>query len=225
MPNRNTHHRKLFRASIGAILAFSVLALGASAVWAEDDDESLMTKFMKGLGLQRPGEEGISYTERSPLVVPPSRDLPRPMETAAPAAPNWPKDPDVKRRKEAKAKKKSTELWDFTEDARPLRPAELESGRRAGQDEGRAAPGHGDSNLGQTSPGELGNRKSIFTFDWFRKEEYATFTGEPVRSSLTDPPTGYRTPSPDQPYGVGSDKSLRVKSKNVGERMEAETGR
>ena len=36
-----------------------------------------------------------------------------------------------------------------------------------------------------------------------KKEETAKFTGEPPRASLTDPPPGYQTPSPDQPYGVG----------------------
>jgi hypothetical protein len=41
---------------------------------------------------------------------------------------------------------------------------------------------------------------------WFNKEEYGKFTGEPPRADLTDPPTGYRTPSPDQPYGIGPEK-------------------
>ena len=36
-----------------------------------------------------------------------------------------------------------------------------------------------------------------------KKEEAAKFTGEPPRASLTEPPPGYQTPSPDQPYGVG----------------------
>jgi hypothetical protein len=43
-------------------------------------------------------------------------------------------------------------------------------------------------------------------FDWFKKEEYGTFTGEPPRASLTDPPPGYQTPSPDQPYGIPPDR-------------------
>ena len=42
---------------------------------------------------------------------------------------------------------------------------------------------------------------------WFDREEYAKFSGEPVREDLTDPPAGYRVPSPDQPYGVGAPKS------------------
>jgi hypothetical protein len=38
------------------------------------------------------------------------------------------------------------------------------------------------------------------------KEEYTNFTGEPPRTSLTEPPVGYRTPSPAQPYGVGKQR-------------------
>jgi hypothetical protein len=223
MPYRKSHRRVVF-AAIAAALAMSLTTLGATAVRAEDDEDSLATKFMKALGFQKPSaDDTISYTERSPLVVPPSRDLPRPMETAAPAVPDWPKDQDVKRRKEAK-KKKNTELYDFTEDARPLRPDELNKGGRApGADEGKPSTGSGDS-LGQIPPDQLGNRKSIFSFDWFRKEEYATFTGEPSRGSLTEPPPGYRTPSPDQPYGIGPERG-KTKSKTIGERMEAESGR
>ena len=36
------------------------------------------------------------------------------------------------------------------------------------------------------------------------EEEVAKFTGEPPRASLTAPPPGYQTPSPDQPYGVNA---------------------
>ena len=41
---------------------------------------------------------------------------------------------------------------------------------------------------------------------WFDKEEYANFAGEPVRQHLTDPPAGYLIPSPNEPYGIPSDK-------------------
>ena len=51
------------------------------------------------------------------------------------------------------------------------------------------------------------------------KEQYATFTGEPQRADLTDPPPGYLTPSPDQPYGIQPDKK-GYKPKTLGERME-----
>jgi hypothetical protein len=52
------------------------------------------------------------------------------------------------------------------------------------------------------SPSELGS-KGLFTKWWSPNEEYSTFTSEPTRGSLIDPPAGYRTPSPSQPYGVG----------------------
>jgi hypothetical protein len=55
------------------------------------------------------------------------------------------------------------------------------------------------------TPTELGTQ-GIFSPLWGNKEEYSTFTGEPARSNLTQPPPGYRTPSPNQPYGVGKQK-------------------
>jgi hypothetical protein len=45
-------------------------------------------------------------------------------------------------------------------------------------------------------------------FSSFKKDgESATFTGEPPRSSLTEPPPGYQTPSPNQRYGIGPERN------------------
>ena len=52
---------------------------------------------------------------------------------------------------------------------------------------------------------ELGS-KSLWSKTFGNKDEYTTFTGEPPRQSLLEPPRGYRTPSPAQPYGVGKEK-------------------
>ena len=41
---------------------------------------------------------------------------------------------------------------------------------------------------------------------WFSREEYGSFAGEPVRQNLTEPPAGYRVPSPEQPYGISPEK-------------------
>lgn len=66
---------------------------------------------------------------------------------------------------------------------------------------------------------DLHSKKSVFSFDWFKKEQYATFTGPPPRTSLTDPPSDYFIPSPDQPYGIGpSQKQYKVPT--VADRME-----
>lgn len=58
---------------------------------------------------------------------------------------------------------------------------------------------------------------------WFDKEEYANFNGEPVRENLTDPPAGYRIPSPDQPYGISPDKKPGA-TKTAGDGTVIQTG-
>ena len=40
------------------------------------------------------------------------------------------------------------------------------------------------------------------TFAKEKPAKGAKFLREPGRANLTDPPNGYRTPSPDQPYGL-----------------------
>jgi hypothetical protein len=216
------------RAALGLAVAALLTTTSMSAALAGDgdDDDSLMTKFMTTLGFKKPIDYNpINYGERSPLVVPPSRDLPPPIAAAAPASPAWPKDPDMKRSQQAK-KKKSNEpvgTYNFEQDARPLSPTELEKGRIRGRDEGK--PGiDSEASQNQSSQAQLGNKNGFFNFNWFKKEEYGTFTGEPARAELTDPPSGYRTPSADQPYGIGADKTV-TKGKGIGERMETETGR
>jgi hypothetical protein len=221
--------RASLRVAFGLTFAAFVVCANAPAALAGDDDssdESFLTKFMHTLGLKKAGdmEYGIDYNERSPLVVPPTRDLPAPVKSAEKPAPDWPKDPDVTRRKEAK-KKKAEQHYDFTEDAKVLSPYELDKGKTStNPNDGKAAPSGGDSTLGQVNQQQMAGKKSFFDLSWFKKEEYATFTGEPARASLTDPPPGYQTPSPDQPYGIGPDKT-KAKTKGIGERMEAESGK
>ena len=57
---------------------------------------------------------------------------------------------------------------------------------------------------------------------WFDREEYANFTGEPVRRDLTDPPAGYRIPSPEQPYGINPNKTSGKSRAGVGDSTSAE---
>jgi hypothetical protein len=146
------------------------------------------------------------------LVVPPNRTLPPPVTVTTPA-PNWPKDPDVARRKTNKNDDKPViQQYDRAAEAdRALRPDEL---NRVSQDPRTvAAPGTPE----QTEPVDK-PKKSIFSI--FKKDpQYVTFTGEPPRESLTDPPPGYLTPSPDQPYGIAPENKVYV-PKTLGERME-----
>jgi hypothetical protein len=100
----------LVRALAGVALLGLVAGLNAPARAGDDDSEaqaSVWSKFMRTIGLQKSPDAagtsaGINYTERSPLVVPPSRDLPPP--AAGPVLPpDWPKDP-TKNVKHAKPK-------------------------------------------------------------------------------------------------------------------------
>jgi hypothetical protein len=212
----------LVRAALGIGLAAVVLC-STSAARAGDDDEdgtSALGKILQGIGLQNPNAhyDGIDYNERSPLVVPPTRDLPPPQNANVNPAPNWPKDQDMQRRERAKNEDKRVRPHrDYQSDsARPLRPDELNVNAPKG-----TASGDGDSTADSLmkDPRDTGAKKSIFTNMFRSKTEYATFTGEPTRGALTDPPPGYLTPSPDQPYGVGQSPA-QYKVQTLGERVE-----
>lgn len=219
----------LNRAACGAALAVLLVCAGTAAARAGDDDTmsshtSFYDKMLQVIGVG--GGANINYSERSPLVVPPTRDLPPPGADAAPSVPDWPKDPDLTRQTKAKAKEKPKPHSDYViESSRPLSPGELNvPGPFTGSSGGRAA--NADPEAQQLNPAiTQPNKKSLFSFDLFNsnKTEYATFTGEPARASLTDPPPGYLTPSPDQPYGIGPDHK-QYKVPTVADRMNLSSG-
>jgi hypothetical protein len=93
----------LTRLAIGA--AFLGFASAAQAQTYGSDNEGAWNKFMRTIGMQKPPDANsdINYTERAPLVVPPSRDLPAPAATADAPRADWPKDP-AKPKKSAKGK-------------------------------------------------------------------------------------------------------------------------
>ena len=83
-----------------AVLSLSLgLAMSAGPARAGDDDRTMSEKISDGFyGMIRGtnmDNRGIDYRERSPLVVPPTLDLPPPASASANAQiANWPKDPD-----------------------------------------------------------------------------------------------------------------------------------
>jgi hypothetical protein len=220
MNARPTRPTGIFTARAALCLTLGAALLASSVpAFAGDDDVPIDTKILRGamesLGLRRDGE-AINYEERAPLVIPPSHDLPPPERSDAAIAnsPAWPIDPDVKRRKEeaAQEKRKSALNADQTllHDQSVLRPDELTPGPKPPKtrrtDDGYQASPNGSS--GPLSPSQLGVRSGFFS-KMFGKEDDAQssrFTGEPPRTALTEPPAGYQTPSPQQPYGVGQTK-------------------
>jgi hypothetical protein len=233
MSERGSKRQRRVAAAAAVALAVA-LALGTGSAFAqnaqEEEEVPLDTKIfrqlMKDLGVQRDGER-IDYRERAPLVVPPSRELPPPQSEAPVAAnPAWPKDPDVAQRKVEVTKKKQpyrTAAETMDAEGRPLSRAELDKGKVAA---GTTATGSQtpEESARAMKPSELGS-KSFFSdiFSSFSdKGETGTFTGEPVRGNLTAPPSGYQTPSPDQPYGLApkgqNAKAMSVEDRAVGQK-------
>jgi hypothetical protein len=187
-----------------------VMTTGVARAQDDDDDKTFEEKviegIMSGIGGTNMENRGIDYRERSPLVVPPTLDLPPPENVKSEITdPNWPKDPDEKRRKAAiKARQQSKPTP--SEAARPLTPDELNAGRTAASaakpDGDSLQPGNSAGNP-MLSPSQLGYNGSFSGLFGGNKKEEATFKGEPTRNSLTEPPPGYQTPSPNFAYGTG----------------------
>jgi len=191
-----------------------VMMVGVARAQDDDDDgktfeDKIIEGIMKGVGGTNMDNGGIDYRERSPLVVPPKIDLPPPVAASKEInAANWPKDPDEARRKAAIARRKK-ENKDPLEASRVLSPSELNAARTAPpvRDNTPVQPGNSDTNP-ILSPSQLGFEGSFSSLFGGNKAEVAPFKGEPTRESLTQPPSGYQTPSPNFAYGTGPKESL-----------------
>ncbi len=213
MPQKS-RNRKLPRTALSAVSGIALIIGGAAAGHAADGDEDgnqnpyakFFNNMMSNMGL-RDRDAGIDYKERPPLVVPPTHDLPAPKSKTSPAAkdPSWPTDPDGKRR---------------TADGKgPAVDRRVLAGAKADN------PAGPPPNAPRQDDNQQGGMWSSFT-NWTlsltgNNRESTTFVREPSRNALTDPPVGYRTPSPSQPYGING---LADKSKNsTGESRQADT--
>jgi len=224
MRNTKAHDTKAHASwrTLGRIGRLTAIALGVGLVMAagpvraaddeEDDEKTFEEKviegIMRGIGGTNMENRGIDYRERSPLVVPPKLDLPAPGTVAAEAkAPNWPKDPDDARRKAAVAARKKANK-DPVAASRILTPSELAQ-KGAGRSSGDNVEQPGGTGTNPIlSPSQLGFTGRFTGMFSGNKAETSEFKGEPTRESLTQPPTGYQTPSPNFAYGTGPKESL-----------------
>jgi hypothetical protein len=209
---------------LGLAVAAAVAPGGVRAQGDDEDktsiwnlDKRIFDGFAKGLGLQRGDTPGIDYRERSPLVVPPSRNLPPPETEGASRNAAWPVDPDAKRRVERSGSKKKLDSRGFDENyqGRALSPSELNPAGSRGRTASDSKPaGNGDVDGKPALPSELGYSGGLWGWSSFgfggQKDEQGTFTKEPPRNSLTVPPTGYQTPSAQQPYGVSKERARQT---------------
>jgi hypothetical protein len=218
---RNRSHATTRALRLATLVLGVGLVVTGTAARAEDDEddstfeEKIIKQIMTGLGGTNMENTGIEYRERSPLVVPPKIELPPPASTAAEAPlPNWPKDPEVKRRKEARELRKKDNK-DPREASRVLTPSELAVGKTAPgkPSAGPDLPGNPGANA-ILSPSQLGYEGGLSGLFGGSKTESAPFKGEPTRNTLTMPPAGYQTPSPNYAYGTGPKESLVNKEYN-----------
>jgi hypothetical protein len=209
------------------MLAAAMLFAGMPAVSAQEEPTALQSTLGKLGILEIPNPDAPVYRERPPLVVPPAAQLPAPRnpDEVAKQFPDWPKDLDVQRRRQAAtAKNYSSTVRDADfYSGRLLTRAELNRGTKQGAGVGSASSNTGGAELAagkeRYSPLELGF-KGWFSRD---KEKAVVFTEEPARQRLTEPPTGYRTPSPNAPYGmVESKQTNRIGS--IFDRLDAGGG-
>ena len=200
--NRANVRRLALTAMIGT--AFLATSVPAFAEEAEDDgfDIQIIRRVLSAVGL-RDDKPPIDYRERSPLVVPPSTSLPAPVSGGV-AAPNWPVDPEIKEQRIRNAASKAPGATGdpVVDDGKPLRPSELAKGRAK-----RGVAAGPVTEFPTVSQKELGS-PNVFSFfskamSSTEKEESKTFTQEPPRGSLLEPPPGYQTPASTYAYGVG----------------------
>lgn len=192
--------RHAFCAALLAGAAIGVAGTAARAQSADDDDDvnnhilntdkrmldSVLGSF--GLGSTAPN---INYRERSPLVVPPTRELPPPGKVVK--GPDWPVEPEVKEKRKAAALRKSGREPVEPDPAKPISgTAENWKTGDTGKWTDEKQPKPEPDFFKMLMQGKLYGT-------W---EEYGKFNGEPPRTSLVQPPAGYMTPSPAAPYGT-----------------------
>jgi len=190
----------------GAVLAIP-FATPANAQDVMRAPEQFYDGVMSAIGLQRE-KPGINYRERSPLVVPRDSTLPPP-QAATTNNPNWPVDPEVKQARALAATERDDGLTSsqrMDQNMLPLLPSEIERGRTLARQNNPSVSSDGVGLPSKWS--ELGSGGGLFSkiFGGGKDEESAKFMGERPRTSLVTPPTGYQTPSPNQPYGLAKDK-------------------
>jgi len=162
---------------------------------------------LQGVQDQRPPQQA--------LALPPPQDP----SNVRQRNPDFPIDPEVKAAQ--KRKKNTKRIFSRAEDdptysGRTLTPQEM---RGTGPVTTNRSAGTGTSattNDAQSTVQELRVPTLTNLFRTQQKEEPVQFTGEPERESLTQPPSGYMTPSKNAPYGVlAKDKNGRDETRLV----------
>jgi hypothetical protein len=191
---------------------------GSGAARAADDDddddktfeEKIIENIMAGVGATNMENKGIEYRERSPLVVPPSSPCRRPPRAKSPCRTG-------RRIPTCSAQGCDRGTQESSQGSQPIPglgcPYPDPGRTRRRKDRGSRPRGNepiqpGANNNPMLSPAQLGYTGGLMGMFRGNTTETAPFTGEPTRQTLTQPPTGYQTPSPNFAYGTGPKESL-----------------
>jgi hypothetical protein len=168
----------------GALALLAMASIAPGVARAQSNESGIFGSMLKTLGIG--GENNIEYHERPPLVVPPTRELPPPQPADA---------------KTAAQPKKGTTVRDLDKLAVPQRPVEPSL---AGA--GAPAPSGGSPEttaaIPQAQPAPSGGFFSKLFSSSGSDKPATPVAPVPARKSLTEPPLGYESPAPSQPYGV-----------------------
>jgi hypothetical protein len=184
------------RIAVYRIAGASVIALGLAVPAAAQESSGITGQILSIIGLTAPEPPAIDYRERAPLVVPREMKL-RPPEQRrdAQANPAWPKDPDVERRRREAQEARIPVLLQpkrRDEDRPVLSDRELRQGRKDGAGVVTAP----ERRFGDSSREEFWIRPDVLRSQGVANAGPALAPGaEPPRTSLTDPPAGYRAPN------------------------------
>ena len=175
-------------------MAVVIGCAGSFAQAADDDDDELarhqdLPRHPEGPWAAQGRGTGIEYRERSPLVLPPSKELaarrkPTPPPRRPPAGRTIPTSSGSSsaKRRSASARASRTGRGRQAAAAQPDdgSNAPATAGSKAGEAPGKSA----EESAAPSTNAELGSKgfTSMFGWLWAPKEEYTPFTGEPPRS-------------------------------------------
>lgn len=148
---------------------------------------------MQGLGAVDPSDRPIEYKPRAPLVVPPSRTLPKPQDGTV-GDPRFPRNPeDV-----ADDQRRAAMNGDKGADGRIMTPDELAK---------YSIPGAGHARRYDPDPGRRMTPDELKGQGATQADAVKRAANPTGRKALIEPPDQYRQPSPNAPVAAPEEKS------------------
>jgi hypothetical protein len=167
---------------------------GAAPIW-----ESFGSLFSLG-GDKDKDEKVIEYRDQPRLVLPPRMELPPPAAPPTASATDWPRDPDIEAIKRAKAEKNKIRTMNGDPMHNLIDRGKVEDGvvttkytAGMGPSDRRCAAGPGQTCNDDGAPKAAINWNPL-SWVGIQKKAATVLGPEPDRTSLTDPPLGYRAP-------------------------------